>query len=237
MSNVPAGSPVQAVRPGRGGGLPQREGSRASATIDLHAPLTIRNAFMFPLQTSNSRAEIVVGGVLLLLPFIGWLLNMGHRIEIVHAMQSGRQPWPAWHSWRRLLWHGTVTWLGMVCYYAPGVIALFLCIRLESAPVAAVAVLLFLLATLAIPGYMTHYCKQFDPREIFDPCLALRRSLEGGRMYWRAWAIALLALLLSFSGLLVFGVGFLLTSVWFWQVAGYSFANAFTHTPVPRNSP
>ena len=48
--------------------------------------------------------------------------------------------------------------------------------------------------------------------------------------YWRAWTIALAALLCSFLGLLAFGVGFLLTSVWFWQVAGFAFATVFTET-------
>jgi len=32
----------------------------------------------------------------------------------------------------------------------------------------------------------------------------------------------------SFSGLLALGAGFLFTSVWFWQVAGFSFASVFT---------
>jgi hypothetical protein len=74
---------------------------------------------------------------------------------------------------------------------------------------------------------MTHYCRAFDVREIFDPMLAFSRALQGGWAYWKAWAIALSALALSFLGLL-FGLGFLLTSVWFWQVAGFSFASVFT---------
>ena len=45
---------------------------------------------------------------------------------------------------------------------------------------------------------------------------------------WLAWSIALTALILSFGGLLLLGVGFLVTSVWFWQVAGFSFASVFT---------
>ena len=52
--------------------------------------------------------------------------------------------------------------------------------------------------------------------------------MQGGAAYWRAWSIALTALVLSLSGLLVLGVGFLVTSVWFWQVAGFSFASVFT---------
>ncbi len=64
---------------------------------------------------------------------------------------------------------------------------------------------------------------------VTDPPLkALRRVYQGGWAYWHAWAIALSALSVSFAGLLAFGFGFLVTSVWFWQVAGYSFATVFT---------
>jgi hypothetical protein len=87
---------------------------------------------------------------------------------------------------------------------------------------------LLALATLAIPGYMSHYCRAFDPAEIYDPVRALSRALEGGAAYWRAWGIALCALALSFLGLLGLGIGFLVTSVWFWQVAGFSFARVFS---------
>ena len=55
----------------------------------------------------------------------------------------------------------------------------------------------------------------------------MRRVAEGGKDYWHAWLIALAALCCSFVGLLAFGVGFLVTSVWFWQVAGFGFATAF----------
>jgi hypothetical protein len=87
---------------------------------------------------------------------------------------------------------------------------------------------LLMAATIAIPGYMTHYCREYDMGEIFNPFRALRRVLEGGTAYWKAWVIALAALCLSFLGLLLAGVGFLFTSVWFWQVAGFSFASVFS---------
>jgi hypothetical protein len=75
---------------------------------------------------------------------------------------------------------------------------------------------------------MTHYCHSLDAREIFNPLRALRRVFEGGSSYWHAWLITLAALACSFLGLLAFGIGFLVTSVWFWQVAGFSFATVFT---------
>lgn len=196
--------------------------------IDLRTPLTLRSSFEFPLQTRESRREVLIGGMLLLLPIVGWLLNMGHRVVMVHRMMRGEPAWPAWREPWQLLWHGLVTFGGMVYYYLPGAALAWFGWRGDVVWMMAAGGVLLVLATLAIPGYMSHYCRAFDPAEIYDPVRALSRSIEGGAAYWRAWGIALCALALSFLGLLGLGIGFLVTSVWFWQVAGFSFARVFS---------
>jgi len=196
--------------------------------VTIQSPLTLRSSFVFPLQSPEARREVMIGGLWLLVPVVGWLMNMGHRIRFVHNMHAGRPPFPAWQDPGDLLWHGAVTCAGMVWYGWPGVALAAYGYFTGSTPLLAVGVVLFLLAVVAIPGYMSHYCRAFDAREIFNPLLALRRVRQGGRAYWKAWGIVLLALLLSFTGFLALGVGFLFTSVWFWQAAGFSFATVFT---------
>jgi hypothetical protein len=125
--------------------------------------------------------------------------------------------------------HGMITLLGMIEYHLPAVIVEIAAMHFGIHWLHALAVVLWILATLAVPGYMSHYCFTLDPREVFDPFRALRRVIEGGRAYWHAWAIVLAALACSFLGLLALGIGFLVTSVWFWQVAGFSFATVFSN--------
>ncbi len=192
--------------------------------------MSLRSAFLFPLQSPLARAEVVQGGLWLLVPGIGWLLNMGHRIMMTHRMQHGLPAWPAWTDYRTLLRHGVVTFLGMVEYHAPAILTDLVAWRCNVPWLHGVAGLLWVLATVAVPGYMSHYCYTLDAREVFNPFRALRRVFQGGRAYWHAWGIALVALGLSFSGLLAFGIGFLFTSVWFWQVAGFAFATVFSQT-------
>ena len=196
--------------------------------IDLKSSLGFKNAFYFPIQNATAVREVLMGALWLCVPFVGWLMNMGHRIIMIHKMQHGLSPWPSWVDWRTLLKHGFMTWLGMVYYYFPAGLLAIIGKYSNTPSLFIISFCLFLLATLAIPGYMSHYCKEFDYREIFNPFKALRRALQGGMGYWRSWLIALSALCLSLLGLLVFGLGFLVTSVWFWQVAGFSFANTFT---------
>ncbi len=198
-------------------------------TIGLSTPLRLGTAFRFPLQHQLARRELLWGAFLLLvLPGIGWLLNMGHRIQMVHNMQHERACWPAWVGYRHLLKLGTVTFLGMVEYHLPATFIGLLAWRLGIGWLWPIAAALGIAATVAVPGYMSHYCVEFDASEVFNPFMALRRVSQGGGGYWHAWAIALVALTASFAGLLALGVGFLVTSVWFWQVAGFSFATVFT---------
>lgn len=196
--------------------------------IDLRDPLTLRNSFAFPLQSPASRRDILIGGLWLFVPVVGWLMNMGHRVRVVHRLQRGQMPWPAWEAPGELLWHGAVTFAGMIWYGWPGVTLGALGLYLGIPVLTAIGGALWALAVVAIPGFMSHYCKRYDPREIFDPRRALRRVSQGGAAYWRAWSIVLPSMLLSFIGLLGLGVGFAFTSVWFWQTAAFSFASVFT---------
>lgn len=183
---------------------------------------------LFPLQSRASRRDILFGALWLLVPGIGWLLNMGHRVRVVHRMQRGITPWPAWGEPRELLRHGVVTFTGMVWYGWPGVTLTGLGLHLEARALTITGVGLFLLAVSAIPGYMSHYCRAYDCREIFDPFRALSRVRQGGAAYWKAWSIVVPVMLSSSVGLLALGIGFLWTSVWFWQVAAFCFATVFT---------
>jgi hypothetical protein len=94
--------------------------------------------------------------------------------------------------------------------------------------VAVALAILFRGATFLLPGFMTFYAHDGRVEHLKRPDRALRRVLGGGRLYLKAWGIGIVACLLSFSGLLLFGVGFAWTSVWFWQVAAFCFSRVFS---------
>lgn len=198
-----------------------------SVEIDLHTDLSLQNSFMFPLQNKDAFKDVIIGGLLLFIPFIGWILNMGHRIMIVHLLQNNKYPWSSWYNFPNLFKHGFITFLGMIYYYIPFFTFYYFYLRLNHLALLILSLIFFLLATIAIPGYMTHYCKDFEIKQIFNPVLAFERIIEGGKNYWKAWFIALSAMFISLLGIF-FGIGFLFISVWFWQVAGFSFASVFT---------
>lgn len=48
--------------------------------INLLTPLSLRTSFLFPIQSPIARREVIIGALWLLVPVIGWFMNMGHRI-------------------------------------------------------------------------------------------------------------------------------------------------------------
>lgn len=204
--------------------------------IDLRTKLSFRNAIMFPIQNKSGIHDILIGGILLCVPFFGWILNMGHRIAYVRKMQNGKTPFPSWSNWRQLFYDGGITFIGMLFYLLPGSIFLTLGYLYSFWFFYLIGGVLFAFGVVVIPGYMTHYCWNKSVGEIFRPGLVVKRVFRMGPHYWKAWSIVIPTMLLSFLGLLIFGIGFLFTSVWFWQTAGYSFANAFTNFYLRKGS-
>lgn len=199
--------------------------------ITLSSPLTLANAFRFPLQSKGSRKDLVIGGFLLLIPFIGWLLNMGHRIVVTHRLLHGdTNPWPAWNNPLEIFKHGLITFAGMVVYHIPAMAVALIATQIQSLPLYLLAVCLWILGTCVIPGYMTAYCVNFDAREVFNIKRSVIRVAQARSTYWYAWGITLCAMVTSFAGLLGFGLLFLWTSVWFWQAAAFCFANTMTQS-------
>jgi len=197
--------------------------------------LTWRRAFAFPVETPEGRRDIWVGGLLILgLWPIGWILNLGNRLNVVSRFYRGDVPVfrgfrPFTHTFRR----GCISFATISSYLAPavmtGAVAVYLKFQGEEAShyvFACLSAFLFVLGVFTLPGCMTVYAVEGDPRVLRDPAGAFRRAWAHRGIYGRAWAISLASVLASFLGLLAFGVGFVFTSVWSWEVVGYAFTVA-----------
>lgn len=196
--------------------------------IDLNSPLTISNAFRFPLQNRQAVRDLVLGSLILFIPVLGFMLNMGYRLHLVHNLQQSKEPWPGWKQPGQLLQHGAIASIAITAYHIPAFLFLSAWWLLDTNWLLLPSIMLWLIATFSLPGFMTFYCVSFDAREVWNPVRALSRAYQGGRPYLNAWAIGICGVLVSFLGLLIAGIGVALTSVWFRQAAAFCFARVFT---------
>lgn len=208
-------------------------------------PPSLRECFKFPLSTAAARRDVLIGGSLLLLLFVGWILNLGHRLDVVYRVYHDKPPYfrgfaPLRETFRR----GLRAFAAIALYLSPAVLLAGVTFILQTkvrAPLAwltgALALACFVVAVYALPGGMTYNAAFNDLSYLYRPDKALRRALDGGTAYLRAWAIALAAISLTPLGALALGVGFFYSSVWAWSVVGYAFSRALVFQVEPLPSP
>ena len=193
-----------------------------------------RECFAFPLSSRAARQDIIIGGLLLFFLLPGWILNLGHRLDVVHRLFHDQPPYfRGFTPWGRTFWRGTRAFTAIATYLSPAAAFAGVAWCLWSSNytnsalvIGALAGLLFTLAIYVLPGGMTYNAAFNDITYLYRPDKAYRRAITGGSAYLWAWVIALSAISLSFFGLLVGGVGFFFTSVWAWSVVGCAFSKA-----------
>src|SRR4051812_18063580 len=192
-----------------------------------HLPerLTVRDAFLFPVATREARRDVLIGGLLLGLLLIGWILNLGNRLNVVSRLSADDRPYfRGFRPWGYTFRRGCISFATIASYLAPAIVFAILSVGVFRAASAArlacgvLAVVAFCLAVYTLPGCMTVYAVEGDASVLRHPVAAFRRAWKHRRPYLLAWWIALLSVFLSFFGLLAAGIGFVFTSVWAWEV-------------------
>jgi hypothetical protein len=194
----------------------------------------LRECFAFPISTPEGRRDVLLGGTLLLLPLLGWILNLGHRLDVVYRVYHDEPPYfRGFAPWGHTLRRGLRAFAAITVYLMPAILLAGATAALHCHARSALiwvtgplALACFLAAIYALPGGMTYNAAFNDLSYLYRPDKALRRALDGGSSYLHAWAIAIAAMALTPLGLLAVGVGFFYSSVWGWSVVGYAFSRA-----------
>lgn len=205
------------------------------AVQHLPTELRLADAFRFPVATREARKDLLIGGILLLtLWIVGWILNLGNRLNVVSRLGADDRPYfRAFRPWGYTFRRGCISFAAISSYLSPAILLGLFAFSARSTGwaaghyvSAALSGLAFCLGVFTLPGCMTVYAVEGDSRVLRHPVGAFLRAWRHRRMYLFAWWIAVLSVVISFAGLLFLGVGFLFTSVWAWDVVGYAFTVA-----------
>jgi hypothetical protein len=198
--------------------------------------LSLKQAFLFPVNSKQGREDVLTGGLFLLLFLpVGWILNMGHRLNTVRNFYAGQHPASAgFYPIDKTFNRGLVALKTILLYLSPAMfsaIAALLSFWFQAGWVISVSFLFcsfmfFVLGVFVLPGCMTVYAVEEDPTVLNQPIKAFKRAWAKRKCYTKAWWIALLAITLSFLGLMPYVLGWVFTSVWAWEVVGYVFTIA-----------
>ena len=76
-------------------------------------------SFTYMFKQPDVWKKILIGGLLLLVPVIGWLWVGGYTLRTLRSVMTGSENLPEWTRWGDLATQGIYVWLGGLIYGLP----------------------------------------------------------------------------------------------------------------------
>jgi hypothetical protein len=84
--------------------------------------MDVGRSFTYMLQQPGGFGKLIVAGLLLFIPIIGWAFVAGYMIRTMRHVAAGQDTLPDWNDWGQLLVTGLLVWVGGLIYEIPGLI-------------------------------------------------------------------------------------------------------------------
>jgi len=82
--------------------------------------MNLERALSFAFEDEEWTNKLLLGAVLMLVPFFGWIAAMGYAVAVTRNVMSGRpRPLPAWDNVGEYFMDGLMYWIAMLVYAIP----------------------------------------------------------------------------------------------------------------------
>ena len=79
-------------------------------------------SFTYMLKQPGGITKLLIGGVLMFIPVLGWALVGGYAMKTMRAVSDGDSTLPEWTDWGDLFVKGLLVWVVSIVFEIPGLI-------------------------------------------------------------------------------------------------------------------
>lgn len=183
--------------------------------------MNLGRSFVYMVQQPGGLGKILIGGLLLFLPIIGWAIVGGYFIRTLREVSLGGENLPEWTDFGELLVKGLLAWAGSLLYQLPG----FLLSGGDDFN--ALGSLWGLVVFIVLPAALIRFAVTdnfgafFDFSEIFN---FIQRNLNN---YVIALVLSLVAWFMSLFGFILLVLGVVFTFFWAALVIAHLYGSVY----------
>ena len=169
----------------------------------------VGRSFTYMLQQPGGLGKLVIGGLLMFVPIIGWAIVAGYMIRTLRQVSAGVDTLPEWTDWGQLLVTGLMVWAGSLIYEIPGMI-----IGRFGAGGTLLQSLWSLVVFIVLPAALIRFAATDNFGAFFDFSEIIAFIQSNTSNYILAVIVAMVAGFLALFGLILLIVGVVFTIMW-----------------------
>jgi hypothetical protein len=173
--------------------------------------------------------KLVVAGLLLFIPILGWALVAGYMVRTLREVALGHDQLPAWDTLGDYLVKGLLVWVGGFIYQVPG-------IALGQVDGGGLSFLWSLVVWFVLPAAVTHFALTDDFGAFFQFERIWKYIQDNLNNYILAVVLALAVVLIAPFGVILFIVGIVLTFAWAFMVIAHLYGSVYANRVLPEEA-
>lgn len=221
--------------------------------------MDVGKSFTYMFEDKEWISKIAIGGLILLIPIVGWLIVFGYVLRVIRNVYDGTMPvLPEWNEIGDMLVKGFMAFLGVLVWSIP-VIILACCMALAaivfgsaaegngSEAAAAMGGLLttclsclIIIVSIAISLFVyapiTNFALTNQINTFWDFNGAWRFIQANPGNYFIAFLLSLVANFIASFGVILCFIGVLFTTFWYMLVMGHLFGQVARSHMTPTDS-
>jgi hypothetical protein len=179
-------------------------------------------SFTYMFKQPGGVGKLVVAGLLLFIPILGWAVVAGYLVRTLRQVSQGDEQLPAWDDFGDFLVKGLLVWVASFIYSVPG-------IALGQVDGGGLSFLWSLVVWFALPAAVTHYALTDDFGAFFQFERIWKYIQENLNNYILAVVLALVAGLIAPFGAIFFFFGIVFTFAWAFFAITHLYGSVYAH--------
>jgi len=166
-------------------------------------------SFTYMLKQDGSITKLLIGGVLMLIPILGWACVGGYALRTMRAIADGERTLPEWTDWGDLFVKGLLAWVVSIAFDVPGLILS----RLGSAG-SLLAGLWGIIVLIVLPAALLRFATRDNFAAAFEFSAIIDFIKANSSNYILAVILGLVASFIAGFGVILLVIGLAFTMFW-----------------------
>ncbi len=196
--------------------------------------MDVGRSFTYMLKQPGGIGKLILGGILMLIPIVGWALVGGYALRTLRSVADGNDTLPEWTDWGDLFVKGLLAWVVSFVFDIPGLVLSRL-----GTPGSFLSTLWSIVVLIVLPAALIRFATRDNFGAAFEFGAIIDFIKANSSNYILAVILGVVASIIAGFGVILLVIGVIFTIFWSAMVWSHLMGSVYraSNAPVGMTAP